>query len=83
MEGTCLHELENILHIEIPNSVEAFMLFIANEDIVNGGSFIDTDDDSRGVEEKEHHNGGNKNQGMIGICLLMFQPDFDVVSCKP
>ena len=81
MEGTCLHELENILDIEIPNSVVAFMLFIAYEDIVNGGSFIDTDDDSRGVEEKEHHNGGNKNQGMIGICLLMFQPDFDVVSC--
>ena len=72
VEGTCLHKLENVLHIKIPNCVEAFMLFIAYEDILNGGSFIDTDDNSRGVEEKEHHNGGNENQGMIGIRLLMF-----------
>ena len=34
---------------------------------------MDTEDDSRGVEHEEHQDGEDKNQGKIGIFLLMMQ----------
>ena len=44
---------------------------------MNGDGLIDTDDDSRGMEHEEHENGGNKNQGKVGICLLLTKSPLD------
>ena len=50
---------------------------------MNGGGFIDTEDDSREVEHEEHEDGEDKNQGEIGICLLMMKSFLDgFISCK-
>ena len=50
---------------------------------MKGDGFIDTEDDSRGVEQEEHEDGEDKNQGKIGICLLMMQPLLNAfIACK-
>ena len=50
---------------------------------MNGGGFIDTEDDSREVEHEEHEDGEDKNQGEIGICFLMMKSFLDgFISCK-
>ena len=81
--GTCLDKLGSILDIKIPNGVEAFLFLVASEDILNGDAFVDTDDDSWGVEDEEHDNCRDEDQGIIGICLLMIQSYFHMVSGKP
>ena len=62
---------------KIPNGLESFAFFIACQNTVNGDGFIDTEDDSRGVEHEEHQDGEDKNQGKIGISLLVMQSFLD------
>ena len=68
-----LDKLKGVLYIKIPNGVKSFALFNAVQDIVDGGCFIDAEDDSRRVEHEEHEDGEDKNQGKIGIGRLMLQ----------
>ena len=72
-----LNKLKCVLNIKIPDGVESFSLFIASQDIVNGGGFIDAEDDSMGVEHEEHQDGEDKNQGKVGISLLLNQPSLN------
>ena len=69
--------MKSVLNIKIPDGVESFSFFVACQDIVNSDGFIDTEDDSRGVKHEEHQDGEDKNQGKVGICLLMMQPFLD------
>ena len=73
-EKIYLNKLKSVLYIKIPNGVESLSFFNACQNILNGGGFIDTEDDSRGVKHEEHEDGEDHNQGKIGICLLMIQP---------
>ena len=68
-----LNKLKSVLYIKIPNGVKSSSFFAAVWDIFDGDGFIDTEKDSRGVEHEEHEDGEDKNQGKVGICLLMMQ----------
>jgi hypothetical protein len=77
-----LHKLKSVLY-KIPDGVESFSFLNACQHIFNGDGFIDTEDDSGGVEQEEYENGEDKNQGKIGICLLMMESSMDgFIACK-
>ena len=82
MVRTCLHKLESILGIKIPNSEVAFLFAHACEHILDSDGLVDTEDESGGVEHDEHDDGEDENHGVVGIKLLMAQSLFYFVCCK-
>ena len=69
--------MKRVLGIKIPNGVESFSFFNACQNIVNGGGFINTEDDSREVKHEEHEDGEDKNKGKVGICLLKLKTSLE------
>ena len=66
-----LNQLQHSLCIKIPDGVKSFSFLAAQENIMNGDGFIDTEDDSGEVEEEEHDDGGNQNSGIVDNIILI------------
>ena len=79
---TYLDKLQSVLNIEIPDSVVPLLLLLALENTLDSNGFIDADDDSGGVEHAEHEDGGDEDQGVIGIKFLMLQSHLHIFCYK-
>jgi hypothetical protein len=63
------------LNIKIPNLIISFPLLAAPEHVLDGGCFIDTQQDSGNVQEEKHKDGHKQNYGEIEVIpVLIFSP---------
>ena len=49
----------------------SFPLLCTPDQLLDGDCLIDTDDDTRGVEDKEHEDGHNEDDGEVAVFLLL------------
>ena len=59
------------MNIQIPNKKISFSLLSTVDKVFYGDCLIDTDDDARGVEDKEHDDSYNEDDGEVAIFLLL------------
>ena len=59
------------MNIQIPNKKISFSLLCTVDKVLYGDCLIDTDDDARGVEDKEHDDSHNEDDGEAAIFLLL------------
>ena len=59
------------MNIQIPNKKISFSLLCTFDKVLYGDCLIDTDDDARGVEDEEHDDSHNEDDGDVAIFLLL------------
>ena len=60
------------MNIEIPNVIISFAFVSAAHKVLDCDGLIDTDDDTRGVKDKEHDDSNYEYVGQVAVLLLLF-----------
>ena len=64
------------MNIQIPNKKISLSLLCTVDKVLYGDCFIDTDDDARGVEDEEHDDSHNEDDGEVAIFLRLINTFF-------
>ena len=59
------------MYIKIPDKKVALPLLCTPHKVLDGDCLIETDDDTRGVEDEEHDHSDDENDGEIAVFLLL------------